>query len=104
MPDLNSRPNLNVRQSFNSSISANASIASQAESQFIEVSGLMDDFISIEEFAPGSDWEAVLAASWGVPCAVQPEQSRVLARIKASALRSLRSTFQSVWSKKFEIA
>ena len=95
MSNLNSRSNLN---------DVNASIASQTENNFIEVSGLMDDFISIEEFAPGSDWEEVLAASWGVPCAVQPEKSHAFAGIKASALRSLRSVIHSVWSKKFEIA
>ena len=46
MSNLNSRSNLNVRQSFNGTMSANAS---QTEKEFVEVSGLMDDFISIEE-------------------------------------------------------
>ena len=101
MSNLNSRSNLNVRQSFNGTMSANAS---QTEKEFVEVSGLMDDFISIEEFAPGSDWEEVLAASWGVPCVVHPERSHAFAGIKTSAMRSLRSIFHSVWSKKFEIA
>ena len=101
MSNLNSRSNLNVRQSFNGTVSANAS---QSENDFIEVSGLMDGFSSIEEFAPGSSWEEVLAASWGVPCAVQPEESYVLAGIRASAMRSLRSIFHGVRSKKFEIA
>jgi len=54
-------------------MSVDISIASPTESQSIEVSGLMEDFISIEEFAPGSNWEEVLAASWGIPCAAQPK-------------------------------
>ena len=95
MSNLNSRSNLN---------DVNASIASQTENNFIEVSGLMDDFIGIEEFAPGSNWEEVLAASWGVPCIVQPEAPHAFAGIKASAIRSLRSILHGVRSKKFEIA
>ena len=73
MSNLNSRSNLNPRQFSNGSMSVDVSIASPTESQSIEVSGLMDDFISIEEFAPGSNWEEVLAANWGIPCAAQPE-------------------------------
>jgi hypothetical protein len=95
--------NLNFRQ-FNASLSADASIASQTESQTIEVSGLMDDFISIEEFAPGSNWDEVLAASWGIPCATQTEKSHDFSGIKAFGLRSVRSILQSVRSKKFEVA
>ena len=65
--------NLNPRQFSDGPMSVDASIASPTESQSIEVSGLMDDFISLEEFALGSDWKDVLAASWGIPCATQPE-------------------------------
>ena len=95
MTNSNSRSNLN---------DTNGPIAPQTENDSIEVSGLMDGFSSIEEFAPGSNWEEVLAASWGVPCAVQPERSYALAGIKASAIRSLRSILHGVRSKKFEIA
>ena len=95
MTNSNSRSNLN---------DTNGSIAPQTENDFIEVLGLMDGFSSIEEFAPGSNWEEVLAASWGVPCAVQSEKSYGLAGIKASAIRSLRSILHGVRSKKFEIA
>ena len=93
----NSNPSSNLNP-------ANASIAPQTENDFIEVSGLMDGFSSIEEFAPGSNWEEVLAASWGVPCVVQPEKSYGLADIRASVIRSLRSILHGVRSKKFEIA
>ena len=85
-------------------MSADPSIASQTESQSIEVSGLIDDFISIEEFAPGSNWEEVLAASWGIPCATQPEKFHAFIGIKAFGLRRVRSILQSVRSKKFEVA
>jgi len=33
----------------------------------LEVCGLMDDFLSIEEIAPGVDPLEILAASWGIP-------------------------------------
>ena len=95
--------NLNSRQ-FNASLSVDPSIASQTESQYIEVSGLMDDFISIEEFAPGSNWDEVLAASWGIPCATQPEKSHDFSGIKAFGLRRVQSILQSFRSKKFEVA
>ena len=95
MANTNSRSDLNA---------TNASIVPQTENDFIEVSGLMDGFSNIEEFAPGSNWEEVLAAGWGVPCAVEPEKSYVLAGITASAIRSLRSILHGVRSKKFEIA
>ena len=96
--------NLNSRQFSNVPMSADASIASQTESQYIEVSGLMDDFISIEEFAPGSNWDEVLAASWGIPCATQPEKSHDFSGIKAFGLRRVQSILQSFRSKKFEVA
>ncbi len=96
--------NLNSRQFSNDLMSADASIASQTESQYIEVSGLMDDFISIEEFAPGSDWEDILAASWGVSCTKHSEKSHAFVGIRTLGLRRMRSIVQSLWSKKFEVA
>ena len=93
--------NPNFRSNLNA---ANGSIVPQTDNDFIEVSGLMDGFSSIEEFAPGSSWEEVLAASWGVPCSVQPEKSYGLAGIKAAVIRSVRSILYGVRSKKFEIA
>ena len=101
MSNLNSRSSLNPRQFSNGPMSVDASIASQTESQYIEVSGLMDDFISIEEFAPGSNWEDVLAAGWGVPRATQSEKSHASLGIKALGLRSIWSILQSIRSKKF---
>ncbi len=96
--------NLNLRPFSNGFVFIDPSIASQTESQFIEVSGLMDDFISIEEFSPGSHWEEVLAASWGIPCATPPATSQAFSGLKAFGLRSVRSILQSVRSKKFEVA
>lgn|GEM_PF-1589803 len=104
MSNLNSRSNLNPRQFSNGSMSVDVSIASPTESQSIEVSGLMDDFISLEEFAPGSNWEEVLAASWGIPCATQPEKSHAFVGLKALGLRRVRSILQSVRLKKFGVA
>lgn len=88
----------------NGSIFVDSSINAQTERAFIEVSGLMDDFISLEEFAPGSDWEEVLAASWGIPCATQPEKSHAFVGLKALGLRRVRSILQSVRLKKSEAA
>ena len=84
--------------------SANAPIASHVESNIIEVSGLMDDFISLEEFAPDSNWEEVLAARWGIPYAAQSTEPSPYVGLKESCLRFLRSIVQSVQSKKFEAA
>jgi hypothetical protein len=81
-----------------------ASIASQDEPQYIEVSGLMDDFISVEEFAPGSDWEEVLAASWGLPCAQEAPTRNAFAGLKSLSIRSMRSVLHSIRAKKFEVA
>ena len=80
----------------NGSIFVDSSIDAQTERAFIEVSGLMDDFISLEEFALGSDWEDVLAARWGIPCATQPEKSYAFVGLKALGLRWDRSILQSV--------
>jgi hypothetical protein len=81
-----------------------AQIASQEESQWIEVSGLMDDFVSIEEFAPGSDREDVLAATWGIPCVQEPARQSAFMGLKELGRRSLRSVLHSIRTKKFEIA
>ncbi len=83
--------------------SVNASIAFQAEGQCVEVAGLMDDFISIEEFAPGSDWEDVLAAGWGIPAPVRPATRSAFSALKDLG-RSLRSIGNQVRVKKFEVA
>ncbi len=88
----------------NSQHPVDASIASQDEHRYIEVSGLMDDFISIEEFAPGSDWDDVLAASWGLPCAQEPSTHNAFAGLKSFGIRSLRSMLHSIRAKKFEVA
>ena len=88
----------------NGSIFVDSSIDAQTERAFIEVSGPMDDFISLEEFALGSDWEDVLAARWGIPCATQPEKSHAFVGLKASGLRWVRSILQSVRLKKSEVA
>jgi hypothetical protein len=83
--------------------SVDASITSQVEGQPIEVCGLMDDFMSIEEFAPGSDWEDVLAARWGIPSPTQPKTHTAFSGLKDLA-RTLRSIIHQVRVKKFEVA
>ncbi|MBE9032090.1 hypothetical protein IQ266_20330 [filamentous cyanobacterium LEGE 11480] len=36
----------------------------------LEVMGVLGaDFLSLDELAPGQDWDDVLAASWGIPAA-----------------------------------
>jgi hypothetical protein len=70
-----------------------------AESTYIEVAGLMDDFMSLEDLAPGSDYNDLLAASWGLPCeTVQPEVQPAL-NLKSGAAKVLRSWFQASRSK-----
>ncbi len=101
---------------FNAKFNANkntsavdAQISSQSEVEcseveYIEASGIMDDFISIEEFAPGSDWDDVLAAAWGLPCVEEPTTHTAFSGLKEWGLRSVRSILQSLRSKKFEVA
>jgi hypothetical protein len=96
---------------FNAKFNANkntsavdSQIACQSEGEYMEVSGIMDDFISIEEFAPGSDWEDVLAATWGLPCVEEPVTRSAFSGLKELGLRSVRSILQSLRSKKFEVA
>ncbi len=89
-------------QNSNSS-SVDPSIASQSEIQFVEVSGWMDDFISIEEFAPNSDWEDVLAARWGLPSPSPSPSRNDFLGIQHMA-RSLRSIAHQIRVKKFEVA
>ena len=65
-----------------------------AEPNYIEVSGLMDDFMSLDEIAPGAEWSDVLAATWGVPSAPVAVEARSAVSSK-SALKSIRTFFQS---------
>ena len=78
---------------FNTLFSKN-SAKSAAEPAYIEVSGLMDDFMSLEEIAPGAEWSDVLAATWGVPSAPNAVEVRSAVRSK-SVLKSIRSFVQS---------
>jgi hypothetical protein len=36
----------------------------------LEVMGVLGaDFLALDELAPGQDWDDLLAAQWGIPCA-----------------------------------
>jgi hypothetical protein len=36
----------------------------------VEVMGVLGtEFLSLDELAPGQDWDDLLAAQWGIPCA-----------------------------------
>lgn len=70
---------------------------------YIEVSGLMDDFISLEETAPGSEWSDILAATWGVPSVSNAVEMRSDIMSKSPIAKAVRSFFQSFRSS-LEIA
>ena len=96
--------NLSSSPLSNCPMSVHPSIAAQTDSPFVEVSGLLDDFTSIEEFAPGRNWEDILAESWGIPSTKKPEKSHVSVRLNDFGRRWVRSIVQSVRPKKFETA
>ena len=73
------------------------------ELTYIEVSGLMDDFISLEEIAPGAEWSDVLAATWGVPSTSDAVEMRSAIISKSPIAKAVRSFFQSFRSS-LEIA
>ena len=70
---------------------------------YIEVSGLMDDFISLEETAPGAEWSDILAATWGVPSVSNAVEMRSDIMSKSPIAKAVRSFFQSFRSS-LEIA
>jgi hypothetical protein len=76
-----------------------SSSESTPEATYIEVAGLMDDFISIEELAPGSDYTDLLAASWGIPCDTASAETRPSMNLKSAAAKAIRSLFQASRSK-----
>jgi hypothetical protein len=61
----------------------------------IEVSGFMDDFMSLEEIAPGAEWSDVLAASWGIASPSQAVEMRSVMISKSPIAKAVRSFFQS---------
>lgn len=69
------------------------------EATYIEVAGLMDDFMSLEEVAPGSDYADLLAASWGLPCETSTPEARPSLNLKSGAAKVVRSLFQASRSK-----
>ncbi len=77
---------------------------SQQTTPSFEVAGLMDDFISIEEFAPGCDVEDVLAATWGVPSPSQAESIDRWAGCVSLVRRSMRAMSHALRSKNLEVA
>ena len=70
-----------------------------AETTYIEVAGLMDDFMSLEEVAPGSDYADLLAASWGLPCETVTPEAHPSLHLKSGAAKVIRSWFQGSRSK-----
>ncbi len=69
------------------------------ESTYIEVAGLMDDFMSLEEVAPGSDYTDLLAASWGIACETGTSEVRPAMNLKTGVAKVIRSLFQASRSK-----
>jgi hypothetical protein len=76
---------------------------SSSEATYIEVAGLMDDFMSIEEVAAGSDYSDLLAATWGIPSETTAPEVRPSFNVKSSAGKTIRSLVQASRSK-LEIA
>jgi hypothetical protein len=65
------------------------------EPTYIVVSDFMDDFMSLEEIAPGAEWADVLAATWGIPFAPDTAEMRSAIISKSPIARAIRSFFQS---------
>ncbi len=76
-----------------------ASTEAAAEATYIEVAGLMDDFMSLEDVAPGSDYADLLAASWGLPCTTATPETQPSLNLKSGAAKVIRSLFQASRSK-----
>lgn len=89
--------NLFSRQSTTQSTTQSTQAAPEAS--YIEVAGLMDDFMSIEEVAPGSDYADLLAASWGLPCETVAPEAQPSLNLKSGAAKVIRSLFQASRSK-----
>ncbi len=77
--------------SFNTSLQS----AYLPEPICIEVSGLMDDFMSLEEIAPGAEWSDILAATWGVASTSNAVEMRSAITSKSPIVKAVRSFFQS---------
>lgn len=69
--------------------------AYRPEPTYVEVSGLMDDFMSLEEIAPGAEWSDILAATWGVASTSNAVEMRSAVNSKSPIARAVRSFFQS---------
>lgn len=69
------------------------------EATYIEVAGLMDDFMSLEDVAPGADYADLLAASWGLPCVTATPEAQSSLNLKSGAAKVIRSLFQTSRSK-----
>ena len=56
----------------------------------IEVMGVLGtDFLSLDELAPGQDWDDLLAAQWGIPAAVTTTPNAKLPAIVKQGVNSL---------------
>ena len=81
---------------FNTLFSNNsAQSAYIPEPTSIIVSDFMDDFISLEEIAPGAEWSDVLAATWGIPSAPDAAEMGGAVRSKSVMAKAMRCFFQS---------
>jgi len=81
---------------FNSLFSNNSTQSAYVEEPtYIEVSGLMDDFMSLEEIAPGADWSDVLASTWGVPSTSDTLEMRSAVSSKSAIGKAIRSFVHS---------
>jgi hypothetical protein len=56
----------------------------------LEVMGVLGtDFLALDELAPGQDWDDLLAAQWGIPCAKATETKATRPSIVKQAVNSL---------------
>jgi hypothetical protein len=56
----------------------------------LEVMGVLGtDFLALDELAPGQDWDDLLAAQWGIPCATATETKAARPSIVKQAVNAL---------------
>jgi hypothetical protein len=56
----------------------------------LEVIGVLGtDFLALDDLAPGQDWDDLLAAQWGIPCAAATETKAARPSIVKQAVNAL---------------
>jgi hypothetical protein len=56
----------------------------------LEVMGVLGtDFLALDELAPGQDWDDLLAAQWGIPCATATGTKATRPSIVKQAMQSV---------------